>query len=252
MTTTRDYYEVLGVTKDADGDEIKRVYRRLAMKYHPDRNPGDAEAEAAFKECAEAYEILGDAEKRQRYDQYGHAAFKGQGSATHDFSHMDVSDIFSMFEEVFGGGGRGQRHGRQRVAKGYDLETEVSISYEEVLSGAERDVEFTRLDVCDTCSGSGGKPGCSAWSPPARTERAAARSSPRSARHAEAKAARRTSASWASRFPPASTTDKRSACRERASRRGPRSRPRATASGATCTLWCASRSTTSSNATATT
>ncbi|MEM9064679.1 MAG: molecular chaperone DnaJ [Planctomycetota bacterium] len=160
MTTTRDYYEVLGVAKDADAEEIKRVYRRLAMKYHPDRNPDDAEAEANFKECAEAYEILSDPEKRARYDQFGHAAFKGQGSAAHDFSRMDVSDIFSMFEEVFAGGGaRGARHGRARVARGYDLETEVKLSLNDVLTGAEREVSFTRLDVCDTCSGSGAKPG---------------------------------------------------------------------------------------------
>ncbi len=165
MPTTRDYYEVLGVERTADGDEIKRAYRRLALKYHPDRNPDDAEAEAAFKECAAAYEILSDPEKRQRYDQFGHDAFRGAGSAAHDFSRMNVDDIFSMFNDIFGGGGgfggRGGPRGRARggVARGYDLETEVKLDLNDVLSGAEREVEFTRLDVCDTCNGSGAKPG---------------------------------------------------------------------------------------------
>ena len=107
MTTTRDYYEILGVEKSADADEIKRAYRRLAMKYHPDRNPDDAEAESKFKECAEAYEILSDTEKRAQYDRFGHDAFKGRGAAHHDFSRMDVDDIFSMFNDIFGGGGGG-------------------------------------------------------------------------------------------------------------------------------------------------
>ena len=155
MPTTRDYYEILGVERTADGEEIKRAYRRLAMKYHPDRNPGDAEAEAAFKECAEAYEILSDDAKRQRYDQFGHDAFRGAGAAAHDFSRMNVDDIFSMFNDIFGGG----RGGRHRPARGYDLETEVTLSLKEVLTGAQREVEFSRLDVCDTCSGSGAKPG---------------------------------------------------------------------------------------------
>ncbi len=116
-TTKRDYYEVLGVARTADGEEIKRAYRRLAMKYHPDRHNGDgkAEAEAAFKEAAEAYEVLGDEAKRKRYDQYGHAGIQGQ----HDFSHMDVGDIFSMFDDIFGGlggfgGARGGRGGGGR------------------------------------------------------------------------------------------------------------------------------------------
>src|SRR5215468_8660311 len=123
MPTTRDYYEVLSVTKTADGEEIKRSYRRLAMKYHPDRNPGNAEAEIKFKECAEAYEVLSDQGKRQRYDQFGHQGVAGQ----HDFSHMDVGDIFSMFDDIFGGafggfgGGRGAaQRGRARSARGFD------------------------------------------------------------------------------------------------------------------------------------
>ncbi len=169
MPATRDYYEILSVERTADGDEIKRAYRRLAMKYHPDRNPGDAEAEAAFKECAEAYEVLSDDAKRQRYDQFGKEGLRGGGAAAHDFSRMNVEDIFSMFGDIFGGGGGGgfssrgggfgNARGGQRVAKGYDLETEVRITLEEVLTGCERDVNFTRLDVCDTCAGSGAKPG---------------------------------------------------------------------------------------------
>ena len=109
MTTTRCYYEVLSVKRDASGEEIKRSYRRLAMKYHPDRNPGDAEAEISFKECAEAYEVLSDPERRTRYDQYGHEGLRG--TAGHDFNRMNVEDIFSMFNDIFGGGGGG---GRQR------------------------------------------------------------------------------------------------------------------------------------------
>ncbi len=161
MPTTRDYYEVLSVERTADADEIKRAYRRLAMKHHPDRNPDDADAEAAFKECAEAYEVLSDQAKRQKYDQFGHDAFRGAGSAAHDFSRMNVDDIFSMFNDIFGGGGLNGRGGArgQRVVRGYDLETEVSLSLKDILTGAEREVEFTRLDVCETCTGSGAKAG---------------------------------------------------------------------------------------------
>jgi molecular chaperone DnaJ len=165
MPTTRDYYEILSVEKTSDGEEIKRAYRRLAMKYHPDRNPNDPEAEARFKECAEAYEVLSDPQMRQRYDQFGHEGLRGMGAAAHDFSRMNVHDIFSMFEDIFAGlggggpGGRGRQRGGGGVARGYDLETEVVLTLEEVLSGVERDVEFTRLDVCEKCTGTGAKPG---------------------------------------------------------------------------------------------
>jgi molecular chaperone DnaJ len=158
MPTTRDYYEILGVDRNADAEEIKRAYRRLAMKHHPDRNPGSADAEKAFKESAEAYEVLSDPAKRQRYDQFGHEGLRsGGGPATHDFSRMNVNDIFSMF---FGGGGGGGGGGRQRgPARGYDLENEIALTLEEVSTGVEKSIEFTRLDVCEPCAGTGAKPG---------------------------------------------------------------------------------------------
>src|SRR5690348_10334423 len=164
-TTKRDYYEVLGVTRTADVEEIKRTYRRLAMKYHPDRNQGEgaAEAELKFKECSEAYEVLSDSAKRQRYDQFGHAGVTGQ----HDFSHMDVGDIFSMFDDIFGGafggfggrGGRGGAAGQRRVQRGFDLETQVELTLNEVASGIEKTIEFDKQDACEACKGSGAKPG---------------------------------------------------------------------------------------------
>lgn len=156
-TVKRDYYEVLGVAKTADGEEIKRSYRKLAMKYHPDRNPGDAEAEHRFKECAEAYEVLSDSSRREKYDRFGHAG----GQAGHDFSHMDVTDIFSMFNDIFGGAAGGGGHGRQRSARGFDLETQVELTLAEVASGAEKTIEFEKQDTCEQCKGSGAAPGTS-------------------------------------------------------------------------------------------
>ena len=159
--TKRDYYEVLSVTKTASDDEIKRSYRKLAMKYHPDRNPGDQQAELYFKECAEAYEVLSDAQKRQRYDQHGHAGMQGQA---HDYSGMDVGDIFSMFDDIFGGfGGRQQQQrqpgGGNRPSRGFDLETQVELSLAEVAMGAEKSIEFEKQDLCEVCDGSGAKKG---------------------------------------------------------------------------------------------
>ena len=158
--TKRDYYEILGVARTASADDIKRSYRRLAMKYHPDRN-GDnkAEAEVKFKECAEAYEVLSDDAKRRRYDQFGHSGVNSQ----HDFSHMDVSDIFSMFDDIFGGLGGGafggRAGGRARAPRGFDLETQVELSLAEVATGTEKTIEFEKQDHCDSCKGSGAKPG---------------------------------------------------------------------------------------------
>lgn len=159
----QDYYQVLGVDKGASADDIKRAYRRKAMKYHPDKNPGDKKAEASFKECAEAYEVLSDGEKRQRYDQFGHEGLRGSGM--HDFSHMNVDDIFSMFgfDDFFGsmfGGGRRRGSGRRGgAAKGYDLETGVELTLSEIAQGAEKTIEFTRQDACSQCKGSGAAKG---------------------------------------------------------------------------------------------
>jgi len=162
----RDYYEVLGVGKNASADEIKRSYRRMAMKYHPDKNPGDKKAEANFKECAEAYEVLSDAEKRRRYDQFGHEGLRGAGM--HDFSRMNVEDIFSMFgfEDFFSGIFGGHRRSSRRAGptRGYDLETAVELTLNDIAKGAEKTIEFTRQDICGECNGNG----CAKGSKPGR------------------------------------------------------------------------------------
>jgi molecular chaperone DnaJ len=157
-TVKRDYYEVLEVSKTSTVDEIKRAYRKAAHKYHPDKNPGDAAAEVKFKECAEAYEVLSDEDKRSRYDQYGHEGLRG--TTMHDYSHMDVSSIEDLFSAFFGGG-RQRGHGgpANRQTRGYDLETQVQISLQDVAKGCEREIDFTRQDVCQTCGGNGAKPG---------------------------------------------------------------------------------------------
>ena len=157
MPRKRDYYEVLNVGRTAGADDIKRAYRRLALKYHPDNYQGDkGEGEAQFKELAEAYEVLSDPQKRQLYDQYGHEGLRGAG--VHDFSTMGLGDIFSMFEDIFGSLGFGpSRRGPGRG--GYDLETEVELTLEEVATGVDRTLEFERRDFCENCSGSGAAPG---------------------------------------------------------------------------------------------
>ena len=154
----RDYYEVLGVSKNASPDDIKRAYRRMAMKYHPDKNPDDKEAEARFKECAEAYEVLSDPEKRRRYDQFGLDGLRGAGM--HDFSRMNVEDIYSMFglDDLFGdffGTQRRKSARRAGPARGYDLETSVELTLNDVARGTEKTIEFTRQDICPECTGSG-------------------------------------------------------------------------------------------------
>ncbi|MBT5584334.1 MAG: molecular chaperone DnaJ [Phycisphaerae bacterium] len=153
MSTTRCYYEVLSVARDVSGDEVKRAYRRMAMKFHPDRNPGDSAAEASFKEAAEAYEILGDPERRRMYDQYGHEGLRQRPGHA-----MNSDDIFSMFSDIFEGMGGG-RGGRQRRVRGYDLEYQLDMTLEEAYSGVEREITFTRLDVCNDCDGDGAAPG---------------------------------------------------------------------------------------------
>jgi molecular chaperone DnaJ len=160
----RDYYDVLGVERTAGAEEIRKAYRARALKCHPDRvHNGDAaakkKAEAEFKELSEAYEVLSDEQKRQRYDRYGHEGLRGVGM--HDFSHMGFEDIFSMFADILGGGfgGMGGRVGRSGRGRGADLETTLTLTLEEVSEGATHAIEFERQDVCSTCSGSGAKPG---------------------------------------------------------------------------------------------
>lgn len=161
MATKRDYYEVLGVDKNADQATISAAYRKLAMQYHPDRNPGDKEAEAKFKEAAEAYDVLHDAEKRARYDQYGHAGMNGgMGGGT---QFHDISDIFEAFGDVFGfgdlfGGGR-RSGGRQRPRRGADVRCFVKLTLNEAATGVKKTVSFHRHEHCKSCSGSGSKPG---------------------------------------------------------------------------------------------
>ena len=158
MSRKRDYYEVLGVERSTGADDVKRAYRRLALKFHPDNYRGDkAEAEEKFKELAEAYEVLSDPQKRQLYDQYGHEGLRGAG--VHDFSTMGYGDIFSMFQDIFSGMGAGFGASRGASRGGYDLETEVELSLEEVATGVDRTLEFEREDFCETCSGSGAAPG---------------------------------------------------------------------------------------------
>jgi molecular chaperone DnaJ len=156
MHTQRDYYEILKVNRSASGEEIKRAYRKLALKYHPDRFDGDKkDGEKKFKELAEAYEVLSDERKRQRYDQFGHEGLRGAG--LHDYSNMGFGDIFSMFQDIFGGMGFG--NSGTVAERGLDLETEVELSLEEVCKGMEQTLEFTRMDFCPTCKGRGAKPG---------------------------------------------------------------------------------------------
>lgn len=157
MPTTRCYYEILGVERTSSAEDLKRAYRRLAMKYHPDRNPGDAKAEEEFKACAEAYEVLSDDDKRARYDQHGHAGLRQ--TPGHDFRSMHAQDIFSMFEEIFGGGGNRSGRARRGAVRGYDLETTIEVELIDVLNGCEREVDYKRLEVCATCTGNGAKPG---------------------------------------------------------------------------------------------
>jgi len=158
----RDYYEVLGVSKSADDNELKKAYRALAKKYHPDVNPGDEQTEKLFKEASEAYAVLSDPEKRRQYDQFGHAAFEGGpgGAGGFDFNSMDFSDIFGdIFGDLFGGGRRtGRRSGPMR---GANIRHRVRISFEEAVFGCEKEIEVMIKDPCNTCNGSGAKPGTS-------------------------------------------------------------------------------------------
>src|SRR5262245_54110553 len=155
--TKRDFYEVLGVTRDAGDDDIKKAYRQLALKYHPDRNPGDEEAPKKFKEAAEAYEVLSDPDKRQRYDRYGHAGLNG--AAFHDFRSTD--DIMSAFSDIFGGGLFGDLFGNRRRGPrpGPDLLLKLEIDLIEAARGTTRTIDVNRQDFCGECNGSGARKG---------------------------------------------------------------------------------------------
>ena len=162
----RDYYEVLGVIKSASSEEIKKAYRKLALKYHPDRNKSDKTAEAKFKEASEAYHVLSDKERRTNYDQFGHAAFEGAGGRggftnfdfTSAFSDIFGSDIFDDFFEGFGGT-RGRTRRRSSDFRGTDLRYDLSISLEDAYQGKKQEINFSSLDKCETCNGSGAEPG---------------------------------------------------------------------------------------------
>lgn len=158
MADKRDYYEVLGISKGASEDEIKKAFRQVAKKYHPDMHPGDAECEEKFKEAQEAYAVLSDPEKRRQYDQFGHAAFDQAGGGGFDFSGMDMSDIFGdLFGSFFGGGGRSS-NGPQA---GANVRVGLRISFEEAVFGCEKEIEFTYKEDCPTCHTTGAKPGTS-------------------------------------------------------------------------------------------
>ncbi|MDR3551683.1 MAG: molecular chaperone DnaJ, partial [Clostridia bacterium] len=164
MAEKRDYYEVLGVSKEATEEEIKKAYRNLAKKYHPDLNPGDKTAEAKFKEANEAYETLSNAEKRGRYDQYGHAGvdpnFGAGGGGFEGGGFGDFGDIFSNLGDIFGFGGTGAR--RNGPARGGDIHVHLGISFEEAAKGCKKRVETMRSEPCESCSGTGAKHGTQA------------------------------------------------------------------------------------------
>ncbi len=170
MAEKRDYYEVLGVEKTASAEEIKKAYRKKAIQYHPDKNPGDKEAEEKFKEAAEAYEVLSDPQKRQRYDQFGHAGMQGAGGFSG--GGMSMEDIFSHFGDIFEGagfdlgdigemfmGGRGGRSRGPRVRRGSDMRVKVRLTLEEIAKGCEKKIKVRKLVQCKDCNGSGSKDG---------------------------------------------------------------------------------------------
>ncbi|MEN9525133.1 MAG: hypothetical protein RLZZ256_517 [Bacteroidota bacterium] len=163
----RDYYEILGVAKTASADEIKKAYRKVAMQFHPDRNPGDKAAEEKFKEAAEAYEVLSDADKKAQYDRYGHAGVSGQGRGFGGGGGMNMEDIFSQFGDIFGddlfgsffgGGQRGGRAGqRSRGVRGNNLRVKLKLNYEEIAKGVTKNIKVKKHVSCTTCEGSGAK-----------------------------------------------------------------------------------------------
>src|SRR5580693_93129 len=160
----RDYYEVLGIGKSASADEIKKAYRKVAMQYHPDRNPGDKVAEEKFKEAAEAYEVLSDTDKRAQYDRFGHAGLSGNGRGGFG-GGMNMDDIFSQFGDIFGddlfgsffGGGRRGGGSRSRGVRGSNLRVKIKLNYEEIARGVSKNIKVKKYVSCNTCSGSGAK-----------------------------------------------------------------------------------------------
>lgn len=164
MADKRDYYEVLGVSRDADDAAIKKAYRQLAKKYHPDTNPGDKEAEAKFKEASEAYAVLSDAEKRRQYDQFGHSAFENGGAGGGGFDYSNMGDIFSdifgggdIFGDLFGGGSR--RRNSNGPMRGADVRKSVRITFAESVKGTSKKIDIEFKDPCQKCNGTGAKPG---------------------------------------------------------------------------------------------
>ncbi|MBC7124747.1 MAG: molecular chaperone DnaJ [Bacteroidales bacterium] len=169
MTTKRDYYEILGVPRNASKDEIKKAYRKMALKYHPDKNPGDKDAEEKFKEAAEAYEVLSDDNKRARYDQFGHAGM-GNGAGGGGFSHdWTIEDIFAQFGDIFGGhfgsfggfGGFGGGRSSRRTNRGTDLRVKVKLSLSDIANGVEKKIKVNKYVSCHSCGGSGAAGGSS-------------------------------------------------------------------------------------------
>lgn len=164
MTMGTDYYSILGISKEATADEVKAAYRKLALKYHPDRNPNNKEAENKFKEAAQAYEVLSDAKKRQRYDQFGAQGVDGNSGGGHGHS-MNMDDIFANFGDIFGDlfGGHQQQQRRRKngpsAQRGHDLAKELSISLQESYLGVKKELSYYRFDTCSTCAGSGASKG---------------------------------------------------------------------------------------------
>jgi len=168
MSAKRDYYEILGVQRNASADEIKKSYRKLALQFHPDRNPNNKESEEKFKEATEAYEVLSDQQKRQRYDQFGHQGMRGGADYQ---SYNDVNDIFSHFGDIFGGGGsifeemfggqQRRRGPRSTGDPGSDLRIRLKLTLEEIATGVEKKLKIKKWKTCGTCNGNGAKPGSS-------------------------------------------------------------------------------------------